>query len=285
MSNATIDYLCVGNFCFDEAPEGLRLGGTVTYAGRAAIMLGAVVGILTSGKPDDRGRLEKSLRGAQVCWVDALESMVFRNTYAKDGHRTQHILSEAAPLPAEHLPDGWESAPIVHLGPLAGEVPMNFVDSIGEKTLLGVTPQGWLRRRASDGLMERRDWDGYLEVLDRADVLVFSEQDVRNQREASRYIDSARLAVVTRAGQGADVYDARHVTRIPAITAREVDPTGAGDVFAAAFLLEYRRSESPVEAARFAAAAAAFLVEKPGIDGLASEAAVRKRMSEHAPAE
>ncbi len=284
MANVELDYLCIGSFCFDEAPEGRRPGGTVSYAGRAAIELGATVGVFTSGSPSDRGCLEEILRGAQVRWLDSPESLVFRNTYSNDGHRTQHILSEAASLSVEELPEGWKSAPIVHLGPLADDVPIDFVDSISEQSLLGVTPQGWLRRRRSDGLVERQDWAGYSKVLDRADILVLSEQDVPNQQEASRYLDSAKLTVITRAGQGADVIENGRVIRIPAFPASEVDPTGAGDVFAAAFFLEFRRSDSPLEAARFAAAAAAFLVEKPGIAGVVSEAAVRGRMSEQASA-
>ena len=279
MSNAAPDYVCVGNFCFDETPQGLTLGGTVSYAGRAAIELGATVGILTSGNPEDRERVQSSIPGARLRWVDSPKSMVFRNTYSAGGRRTQHLLSEASPLSVEHLPDGWESAPIVHLGPLAGEVPVDFVDSISARSLIGVTPQGWLRRRRADGLVESRNWEGYSTVLDRAGALVFSEDDVPNEREASRYVDSVKLAVITRAAQGADVINDGRATRVPAFPAREVDPTGAGDVFAAAFFLEFRRSKSPLEAARFAAAAAAFLIEKSGVDGLASEAEVRKRMS------
>ena len=280
MSNARLDYLCVGNFCFDEAPDGLRLGGTVSYSGRAAIELGAKVGILTSGNPRDRIRFEAALRGAQVRWIDSPNSMIFRNAYSQDGRRTQYLLSEAARLSVEQLPDGWKSATVVHLGPLANEIATDFVDSISAQSLVGVTPQGWLRRRCADGLVERREWNGYAKVLDRADILVFSEEDVRSQREASRYVDSAKLAVITRADQGADVIEDGVATRIPAVPAREVDPTGAGDVFAAAFFLEFQRSRSGLQAARFATAAAAFIVEKPGTDGLASDTAVRRRMTD-----
>ena len=170
------------------------LGGTVSYAGRAAIELGATVGILTSGNPEDRGRVQASLPGARLRWVDSPESMVFRNTYFAGGRRVQHLLSKASPLSVEHLPDGWESAPIVHLGPLAGEVSVDFVDSIGAQCLVGVTPQGWLRRRRPDGLVVSRNWEGYSNVLDRADALVFSEEDVPNQRQASRYVNVGKTS-------------------------------------------------------------------------------------------
>jgi sugar/nucleoside kinase (ribokinase family) len=45
----------------------------------------------------------------------------------------------------------------------------------------------------------------------------------------------------------------------------EVDPTGAGDVFATALLLRLAEQATPAAAARFAAATAALSVQGPGI--------------------
>jgi sugar/nucleoside kinase (ribokinase family) len=50
--------------------------------------------------------------------------------------------------------------------------------------------------------------------------------------------------------------------------AREVDPTGAGDVFAAAFLTGMARGLDPVEAARLGAAAASIAVEGRATESL-----------------
>ena len=47
-----------------------------------------------------------------------------------------------------------------------------------------------------------------------------------------------------------------------------MDPTGAGDVFAAAFLLALARGDDPVDAARLGAAAASIVVEGRGGDAL-----------------
>lgn len=265
----------------DEAADGLRVGGTVGYAGRAALTLGARLRVLTSGSLEHRQRIEESLHGAEIQWVESRESTVFRNAYAPDGRRTQHILSEASYISPEALPDAWASAQVVHLAPMAGELSSEMIAAIDGDSLIGITPQGWLRRRLPDGLVTRREWHDYRAVLDRADAVVFSEDDVADTEEAMRYANAAKLAVITRAVRGADVVENGRITRVPAYPACEVDPTGAGDVFAAAFFLEYRRTGSPVESARFASSAASFLVERPGIDGLASEVAVRKRMSDH----
>ena len=61
--------------------------------------------------------------------------------------------------------------------------------------------------------------------------------------------------------------------------ANEVDPTGAGDGFCGAFLVEYHRTGSAVDACRFASAAASLLVEGPGVEGAVGEDRIRARMA------
>ena len=65
----------------------------------------------------------------------------------------------------------------------------------------------------------------------------------------------------------------------PAFKVGEVDPTGAGDAFAAAFLIELKRSDAPVESALFASCAASFVVEAPGADGIPTPDQVAERLA------
>jgi sugar/nucleoside kinase (ribokinase family) len=48
----------------------------------------------------------------------------------------------------------------------------------------------------------------------------------------------------------------------------EVDPTGAGDIFAAAFFARLYATRDPWEAARFAVQMSAISVTRPGIAGV-----------------
>ena len=50
--------------------------------------------------------------------------------------------------------------------------------------------------------------------------------------------------------------------------AKEVDPTGAGDVFGTAFLLRYAETRDALVAARFANVVASMSVEAQGIDAI-----------------
>jgi sugar/nucleoside kinase (ribokinase family) len=48
----------------------------------------------------------------------------------------------------------------------------------------------------------------------------------------------------------------------------EVDPTGAGDIFAAAFFTRLHATRDPWEAGRFATHLAAFSVTRRGLEGI-----------------
>lgn len=121
------------------------------------------------------------------------------------------------------------------------------------------------------------EWSG--DVLDRlAEVDVFVPNDV----EAMRYtrtdsaLDAAKalaervpLAVVTRGADGVVAVDSAHtVVTASTIPVDVVDPTGAGDVFVAAFMAGDHHGWDLVTRLRFGAASAAFAVT--GLGGAAS---------------
>jgi hypothetical protein len=70
--------------------------------------------------------------------------------------------------------------------------------------------------------------------------------------------------VVKRGAAGADYHDAAGHHRQAAFPVEEVDPTGAGDCFGAAFVVFWLRGHAPAEALRYAAAAGARAVTRRG---------------------
>jgi 1D-myo-inositol 3-kinase len=255
---------------------GYRVGGTVTFAAMTARALGYRVGILTSAGDDLP--LNNTFAGFELVVVPAAQSTTFENLY-HDGRRSQYVRATAARLTPGDLPPTWRQAPIVHLGPLTQEVDPGFVDVFPPETLVGVTPQGWLRRWDSAGLVGACGWRAARRVLARADALVLSAEDVGgDSARLEEYLRLARLAAVTQSWQGATLYSGDCTASFPAYHVREVDPTGAGDVFAAAFFIRLRESGDPHEAARFANAAASFAVEGEGYTTIAGRAAVERRL-------
>ena len=256
------DYLVIGHVTHDLTPEGPVVGGTVAYAGAAARALGCRVAALTSAA-DDLDPAQ-ALPWLAVHRVPALDTTTFRNKY-NGSRRRQHLYKVAARLSPSHLPDGWERTPIVHLGPVAGEVATEFIQ-VFSQSMIGVTPQGWLRGARPTGEVYAREWDEAPEVLPLAAAVILSEEDVPDVSLVHDYRRLARLLVLTRSAEGATVFFDGEERHFAAPTVEACDETGAGDIFAAAFLFRlYQTRGNPWEAARFANEVAASAVTQPDL--------------------
>lgn len=142
-----------------------------------------------------------------------------------------------------------------------------------------MAPQGFFRRWNEGGLVEARGWEEAPSTLALADVVSMSENDHPTPEELAEGFPG-RAFVVTKGASGARAYSQGDVYDLPAFTAVEVDPTGAGDVFAAAFLVALREGQTVARAARFAACAASFAVEAPGVEGIPTRKMVETRFPE-----
>ena len=67
----------------------------------------------------------------------------FENRYTPEG-RKQILHTASQPITLAAIPPAWRAAPLIHLGPVLGEVPEQLVEAF-PSALLGVTPQGWMR--------------------------------------------------------------------------------------------------------------------------------------------
>jgi ribokinase len=85
--------------------------------------------------------------------------------------------------------------------------------------------------------------------------------------ELARSLDVARAVVVTLGNDGAAVIESSSVEHIPAPQVDTVDTTGAGDAFCGALAQALDGGADLVEAARWAARAAAASVTRPGAQG------------------
>jgi sugar/nucleoside kinase (ribokinase family) len=259
-----LDYLVVGHVTRDLKEDGIfAVGGTVSYAARTACAMGCRVGVITSASLDLD--LSQVLDGVLVTCLPASTTTTFENVYTADGRRQMlHGVAEA--LSPAVVPPDWRAA-VVHLGPVAQECDPALINAYGD-AFIGVTPQGWMRCWDRDRRVNRCRWEGAREVLARADAVVLSEEDVAGEQALiAEYAALARLVVVTQGAAGCTVYTDGQIHHSPAPTVQEIDPTGAGDVFAAAFFVWLQRGHDPRTAARFANCVAAHSVTRAGLSG------------------
>ncbi|MHB1355461.1 MAG: PfkB family carbohydrate kinase [Anaerolineae bacterium] len=273
--HAIPDYLVIGHATQDVVQGGgYRPGGTVTYSALTARRLGLQVGILTSAS--NVSDIE-TLTGMDIVRLPAECNTVFENVYTPSG-RKQYLRSVATALSPADLPSDWCGAPIVHLGPVAQEVSYQFVGMFSN-ALVGITPQGWLRRWDKQGQVFPMALTQAETILGTVGCVVLSLEDLGGDESLLRqYISMTRLLVQTRGVEGATVYYNGNSQRIPAYQAVEVDPTGAGDVFATAFLVRYHETQDPFVAAQFANCVASFVVEGVGASTIPTRSRVEERL-------
>ncbi len=249
----------------------------MTYAGLTAVGLGARVAAVTSVGPDIS--IEQTLPGMSVRVRPAAVSTTFENVY-RDGRRTQWLRSTALPLDLDLIPPDWRRARVTHLAPLVNDVGADLVGGLRGSELLGITPQGWLREWDEHGLVRRSSLRQPESALAGCDVVILSEEDVdRDWDLIEHWASVVKLLVATQGERGCAVFDKRRRWNVPAFPVTEVDATGAGDVFAAAFLLKLSDTGDPIQAARFGNCVASFAVEVLGPPSEWSPHAIEQRLA------
>ena len=261
MSN--LDYLVIGHITRDITPTGNLVGGTVAYSGRVAVALGCKTAVLTSCRPEYEGLSQLKEFAVEV--IPSAHTSTFENVYGANG-RIQMLYTVANPIRPADLPPTWQQPTVVHLGPLTNEVDPAIMRHF-PNSIIGLTPQGWLRRWTADGRVYAREWPEAAQYLPLADVVILSEEDLLNDEMLPRYRQLCKLLIMTENARGCTVFAGDKVQQVPASSVSQVEPTGAGDIFAAAFLTRYAQNgRNPWQAAEFANFIAAQSVTKIGLD-------------------
>ncbi len=265
MSNLrAIDYLVIGHVTHDKlSGDRYAVGGTASYAALTAAALGCQVGIVTSAGPAfDPSFLPPNM---QIVIRPASATTTFENQYV-DGHRQQFRYRIALPLTAEVVPALWQRTPLVHVGPLTDACSPTLVEHFAPHVFVGVTPQGWMRRVDEEGRVRPTAWASAKRLLPLASAVVLSIEDVGgNWETVYDYAARTRMLVVTHGWKGCHLFIEGERAYVPAPQVDEVDPTGAGDIFATAFFFAMHRGAAPEQAARFATCIAAPSVTRRGL--------------------
>jgi 1D-myo-inositol 3-kinase len=252
--------LVVGHVTLDVGPGGAAPGGSAYYAARTLAALGARARVLTAAGSDFPAA--EALAGVEAAVAPAPATTRFENAYDPDGRRTQRAVAFAPPLEPSALPAAWRDADALLLAPVLGEVDLRAWAGAVRARAVAVGVQGWVRAVGPGGAVLQPRWGFDPADLAGVGAAVVGEDDLRGQGDlVARLAAAVPLVVLTRGARGCEVVVRGRTVRVGVHPAREVDPTGAGDAFAAALVLGLARGLPPVEAARLGAAAASVIVE------------------------
>ena len=277
----TVDVVVIGHVTLDQTPRGLRPGGAAYYAAITAHRQGLRVGVLTSFGPDFPR--EALPRDVEVVAVPSTRTTTFRIGPGRltEGRRVRElaILGRATDLEAEALPDEWRDVALGALCPVAGEVDPALAAAFPD-TSMAVLPQGWMRQRGAGGVVSPQAWEDADLVLPHVQAVVVSHEDIEPfQKEALEWFQRVPVGAVTRGPRGAILFVNGDQYGVEPDVAVELDETGAGDVFATAFLIAYNRDGNPWDAAAVAACCAAASVEGEGVAAIPDRATLEARLA------
>jgi len=270
--------LLAGHVTLDRAALGMTPGGSAYYAARTYLGLGARVCVCTAAGSDFP---RDALAGTLADVAPAERTTRFANTYSPDGERTQLVEATAPPLLPERLPAAWRAPDLLHLAPVLAEVDMQAWRRAALPRFCAVGVQGWVRAVAPGGVVEQPRWEVSPQDLEGIDAACVSEEDLRGQGDLlDRLAAAVPVVALTKGARGCELLVRGRRSCVGTFPTREVDPTGAGDVFSAAFFLALAEGADAVAAARLGAAAASIVVEGVGGETLARIPEARARAAE-----
>lgn len=292
------DLVAVGNPVYDvistprTTTDERVLSGCSTNACLAAKRLGMKDVVLVGNVGRDfiqRFQTEMNRYGIKAINTGSTDrTSGFSLKYDERGDRTLKVIADAGKIPIREVWSECLRARYLLLGPVLHELEMEAVadliaSSPGEVFL---DPQGMLRRLRNNGEVEhfcdREKFKRLVACVDfikpnelEAQVITGLTDHVESARELVKW--GARVAIVTLGENGSVVYDGNECLRVPAYETVAVDPTGAGDVYAGAFLAEYSRTGILGSSCLYASAAASIMVESVGPDFPVTDETVRRR--------
>ncbi|MFT5089907.1 MAG: sugar/nucleoside kinase (ribokinase family) [Candidatus Latescibacterota bacterium] len=265
-------WLVVGSATVDCIVQGTaavyKSGGVVVYGGLTLVRSGEPVAVCSNLSARDRDVIEPLEReGVSLHCGESAETTAFVN-YVDGDTRRQQMTSVASPIQPHALGEVSAQVQWVLLGPLhPRDISASALSYLAEETTttICVDMQGFTRGVAN-GWVKPGIAPQMRAVLAVAHIVKVAHEELDlllawagcNLMELMRMY-SVNEVVVTNGSRGGFIRTvAGHEARFSAKEVQNVvDPTGAGDVFFATYLLERLRRESTVEQAAERAAAQA----------------------------
>ena len=260
----------VGNLSRDVVDGGRpRVGGGPFYAGGALRLLRQRTRIVTKCAEPDRPLLLPPLIGLghPVAWRASASTAAFSFTYDGDV-RSMLVDAVGEPWSADEAAT-WVRGQVagarwIHVAPLArSDFPAETLRVLARGCRLSLDGQGLVRRGSTGPLELDGDFDRAL--LEHVSILKLAEDEARVVLGEVSAAGVGELGVpevlVTLGSRGSLVWSGGRLVEVPARPLPgPVDPTGAGDAYAAAYLASRSGGVAPVAAARRATEAVAALL-------------------------
>lgn len=238
--------MAVGCVTHDRYHGRFLPGGCSFYAASVWHSLGCEASLVTSLGEDFQ--CHAFLDGLDVVASTCEQTTTFENRYDDHGNRVQHVSALGSSLDPSEVSGFSKKVQVLFLAPVLGELdPEPWLDLV-DAGIAGLGLQGLLRQAGA-----REDEGSFRmvvpapelpspQMLQKLDAAFLSTEDLHGQPKnlMECLIENTPIVVLTRGIAGSTIWSGGEKIHIPASPADMLDPTGAGDTYAATFLAVLR---------------------------------------------
>lgn len=288
-----VEAVVVGHFSLDEnvgprARVSNVLGGAPIYSGSTFSKLDLKARICSCIGEDQYERaigfcknLGIDYTGLHVCGRKTLR---FQNFYDEEGNRFQRCYNVPRKLSPKDIPKKYLRCSVYYISPIMNEITLNFLESIRFKeNIVMLDPQGIMRRVNEDGEVSLVfEEERLIKFFEKVDIVKIGKDEAKaiglDGKELLKLVrnSGAKIGIITRGKDPVIVSYEKGMFEVETIDVNVGDPTGAGDVFGAAFLTEYMRSKNVRRAVKFANIAAGLKIRYRGPEGFPTQEDIEK---------
>jgi len=265
----------------NQEPSGPVMGGPVGHAAVIAALLGAKTGIVTKIGKDMPKRLIEVFDETGVdtlgMKIEEGKSTATLLKYDLSGKKEVEYFSKALDIYFDDIPTEYLDAKIIYICSVDYEVPLKTAEELRRHDkVLAVDLMGFggATCRTHPDKDEKKYHRILREISQNFQIVRGSIEDCQYFFEDTEKIEEdipnlfvewgATIGIVTLGERGVLIASQDEKHRIPAFPVNAIDCTGAGDAFAAGFLVEYIKTKDLYRSGLFGNATASLVVEKSG---------------------
>ncbi|MFA4662946.1 carbohydrate kinase family protein [Pyrococcus kukulkanii] len=240
-----VELVVIGHLSIDTIilPDGKKIetpGGAGANVAISASLAGAKVGLVTKiGTDFPREWLEKLSKHVDVRGVQILPGKTLHvwMIYREDGSVEAPVEVGVAERMGEvSIPQDYLMAKIFHIAPTPLKEQLKLVNRLSERKIsLDFSPTYYEDYRKEKELVKEIISKSYVIFPNEVEAKILTGHKEVKKAAEELHSWGAEIIVITRGDKGVLVYDGEF-QEFPALPAKVVDPTGAGDAFAGGFL-------------------------------------------------
>lgn len=233
--------------------EYSQIGGAVYYQTMTLTQLKKdVISIITVGE-DEVQLLNETLKKQKL--IINKKTHQYTNTYDINLNRKQKAQLTKNSIQPQDIKISLSQIQYALISPLSPEdIPPETIRYLKEKDITTVlVAQGYLRQTDENNNIIKRKWKNQDQYLQHTDIICLDKEEaltafnINNIKEETiqKIIQqySLQQIIITLAEQGSAIYTAKETIHIPAIkTTEEIDATGLGDTYIAAYIAKLQET-------------------------------------------